>query len=141
LSAVNGHTLFTSLVWYRPISALVARFDPLGLKPGHHLFTLLLNRSEAATIHWACQFAGIIVTPLNWRSSADELDYCLDDAEAKAIAYEEVSAAAVRSSHAALMRPRVAIGLPESSDISFESIVERKAEDGAPRVDAAASSV
>ena len=44
-------------------------------KPGDHLVTLLQNRWEAATIHWACQFAGIIVTPLNWRSTADELDY------------------------------------------------------------------
>ena len=26
-------------------------------------------------MHWACQFAGIIITPLNWRSTADELDY------------------------------------------------------------------
>ena len=30
-----------------------------------------------ATLHWACQFVGIVVTPLNWRIKADELDYCL----------------------------------------------------------------
>ena len=40
---------------------------------------LLQNRWEAATLHWACQFAGIIITPLNWRAKADELDYCLDE--------------------------------------------------------------
>ncbi len=42
-------------------------------------------------MHWACQFAGIIITPLNWRSTADELDYCIDNAEAKALVYEGVS--------------------------------------------------
>ena len=39
---------------------------------------LLQNRWEAATLHWACQFAGVIITPLNWRAKADELDYCRD---------------------------------------------------------------
>ena len=78
--------------WYRRISALVAGFDALGLKPGDHLVTALQNNWQAATIHWACQFAGIIITPLNWRSTADELDYCLDNAEAKALVYEAVSA-------------------------------------------------
>ena len=57
--------------WYRRISALVAGFDALGLKPGDHLVTVLQNRWQAATIHWACQFAGIIITPLNWRSTAE----------------------------------------------------------------------
>ena len=65
--------------WYRRISALVAGFDALELKPGDHLVTVLQNRWEAATMHWACQFAGIIITPLNWRATADELDYCLDE--------------------------------------------------------------
>ena len=59
---------------------------------------VLQNRWEAATLHWACQFAGVIVTPLNWRSTADELDFCLENAEAKAIVYEDVSAEAVRAS-------------------------------------------
>ena len=84
--------------WYRRISALVAGFDALELKPGDHLVTVLQNNWQAATIHWACQFAGIIITPLNWRSTADELDYCLDNAEAKALVYEAVSAEAVTAS-------------------------------------------
>jgi 2-furoate---CoA ligase len=42
-----------------------------------------------ATVHWACQFAGIIVTPLNLRVKPEELDYCLTDAEARAVTFEE----------------------------------------------------
>ena len=64
---------------------VVAGLDALGLKPGDHLVTVLQNRWEAATLHWACQFAGIIITPVNWRATADELDFFCEDAEAKAL--------------------------------------------------------
>src|SRR5262249_58130243 len=102
---------------------LVAGLDALGLEGGDHLVTVLQNRWQAATIHWACQFAGIIVTPLNWRSSADELDFCVGDAEAKAIVYEEVSTAAVRASNQARARPRIAIGEARAQDLAFDSLI------------------
>ena len=102
---------FTYAEWYRRISALVAGFDRLGLKPGDHLVTVLQNNWQAATIHWACQFAGIIITPLNWRSTADELDYCLDNAEARALVYEDVSAAAVKASAEAGKCQKIAVGV------------------------------
>jgi hypothetical protein len=50
---------------------------------GDHLLVVLQNRWEMATLHWACQFAGIVMTPLNWRAKPEEIDYCLADAEAK----------------------------------------------------------
>ena len=52
--------------------------------PGDHLVPLLQNRVEAALIHWACQFAGIVVTPLNWRAKADELRAALEDRQTPA---------------------------------------------------------
>ena len=82
-----------------------------GCKPGDHLVTALQNNWQAATIHWACQFAGIIITPLNWRSTADELDYCLANAEAKALVYEAVSADAVKASAEAGKRQKIAVGI------------------------------
>src|SRR2546429_9394880 len=85
LAIVDGNVRLTYSAWYQRISALVAGFDALGLKPGDHLVTVLQNRWQAATIHWACQFAGLIITPLNWRSTAEGLNFCVDDAEAKAI--------------------------------------------------------
>src|SRR5712692_286904 len=138
---VDGDLRLSYRDWYRRISALVAGFDALGLAPGDHLVTLLQNRFEAATIHWACQFAGIIITPLNWRSTAVELDFCLADAKAKAIVYEEVSAEAVRSCEQAQARLRIAVGIPLSQDASFDSLVGRSADDAQPRVDAEAWSV
>jgi 2-furoate---CoA ligase len=141
LAIVDGDVRLTYRAWYQRISALVAGFDQLGLAPGDHLVTLLQNRWEAATIHWACQFAGIIITPLNWRSTADELDFCAGDAEAKAIVYEEVSAEAVRSSDQARTCPRIAIGVRRSQDLAFESLVGGSADAVQPRVDAEAWSV
>ena len=98
LAIVDGDVRLTYAQWYRRISALVAGFDSIGLKAGDHLVTALQNRWEAATLHWACQFAGIIITPVNWRSTAAEIDFYLEDAEAKALVYEDASAAAVAGS-------------------------------------------
>jgi 2-furoate---CoA ligase len=141
LAIVDGDMRLTYGDWYRRISALVAGFDALGLASGDHLVTVLQNRWEAATIHWACQFAGVIITPLNWRSTADELDFYVADAEAKAVVYEQVSAEAVRSSTEAQKRARVAVGLPGAQDLAFEALTATAADDAQPRVDAEAWSV
>src|SRR5882757_3101655 len=111
LAIADGGVRFTYTEWYRRISTLVAGFDALKLKPGDHLVTVLQNNWQAATIHWACQFAGIIITPLNWRCTTDELDYCLENADAKALVYESVAAEAVKVSKLASTMPRSAVGL------------------------------
>src|SRR5260370_41313788 len=95
LAIIDGSVRLSYRAWYGRISALVCGFDELGLRPGDHLVTALANNWQAATIHWACQFAGVIITPLNWRSSSHELDFCLADAHAKAAGYESVSAKSV----------------------------------------------
>src|SRR4051794_18843312 len=61
LAVVDGPVRLTYAEWYRRISSLVSAFDALGLAPGDHLVTVLQNRWEAATVHWACQLAGIII--------------------------------------------------------------------------------
>src|SRR6478672_2120924 len=98
LAIVDGELRLTYREWYSRISAVTAALGALGLRPGDHLITLLQNHWEAATLHWACQFAGIIITPLNWRSTAGELDYCIENAQAKALVYEAVSADALKAS-------------------------------------------
>jgi 2-furoate---CoA ligase len=75
---VDGHVRLTYAQWYARISSLVASFDLIGLKSGDHLITALQNGWEAASVHWACQLAGVIITPVNWRAKADELDFCID---------------------------------------------------------------
>ena len=110
VALIDGDLRFTYRQWYQTISALVASFDRLGLKPGDHVVTLLQNRWEAATLHWACQFAGLVITPVNWRAKTDELNYCIENSEAGAIFYEDVSAEAVKQSSWAGGLRRVSAG-------------------------------
>ncbi|MCZ2928578.1 AMP-binding protein, partial [Acinetobacter baumannii] len=65
----------------------------LGLRRGDHLLSILQNRHEAATLHWACQFAGIVMTPLNWRAKPEEIDHVLKDSGARVLVYEQASEA------------------------------------------------
>ncbi|MGA7788749.1 MAG: AMP-binding protein, partial [Xanthobacteraceae bacterium] len=53
LAIADGEVRLTYAQWFRRISALVDGFDAIGLSPGDHLVTLLQNRWEAATLHWA----------------------------------------------------------------------------------------
>ncbi|MFL5093330.1 MAG: AMP-binding protein [Xanthobacteraceae bacterium] len=138
---VDDDVRLTYRQWYGRISALVAGFDELGLKRGDHLITVLQNRWQAATLHWACQFAGVVITPLNWRATADDLDFCIADAEAKAVVYEDVAAEAVRASKEAGNLPRIAVGAPQTDELSFDSLAARTAPDAEPRVTADAWSV
>jgi 2-furoate---CoA ligase len=141
LAVVDGELRLTYGQWYRRISALVAGLDSLGLAPGDHIVTALQNRWEAATLHWACQFAGVIVTPVNWRSTAGELDFFVADADAKALVYEDCSAAAAAGSQLAPRLPRIALDGASPGATSFAALIDRDAAEAQPRVDAEAWSV
>jgi 2-furoate---CoA ligase len=141
LAIVDGAVRLTYAQWYARISAVLAGLDAIGLMPGDHLLTLLQNRWEAATLHWACQFAGIVITPVNWRAKADEIDYCLENSEAKAVVFEEVSAEALRGAGEAKARRRIAFGLAQPGEIAFDTLLAQAARDAEPRVSADAWSV
>ena len=140
VAIVDGVLRLSYRQWLEKISALISGFDALELYPGDHLVTLLTNSWQAASVHWACQFAGLIVTPLNWSSTSDELDFYLSDAEAKAIIYEGISAKAVDGGRAQKCT-RIAIGLSGAKDIPFESLLDRKSKGAEPRVGADAWSL
>src|ERR1700683_2028805 len=127
LAIVDGATRLTYRAWYGKISALGAAFGELGLGPGDHLITVLQNRWEAASLHWACQLAGIIITPVNWRATGQEIDFCIADADARAIVYQDVSAQALAASKQARHLPRIAVAIPGSPDLDFARLVENKA--------------
>jgi len=132
LAVVDGAVRLTYKEWYGRISSVIAGLDMLGLKPGDHIVTVLTNRWEAATLHWACQFAGIILTPVNWRATAGELDFFCEDAGARALIYEDMSAEAARACQA---------GCPGMSVGDFGEWFKLKAPDAQPRGDAEVWSV
>lgn len=91
----DGDKRFNYREWFDRTQAVAHGLEGLGLKLGDRLLVVMQNRWQMAALHWACQFSGIIVTPLNWRSKTEEIDYCLTDADVKAIAFDASSAEAV----------------------------------------------
>lgn len=125
LAVVDGEVRLTYAQWLDRIAAVADGLGALGLKHGDHLVTVLQNRWEAATLHWACQFAGIVMTPVNWRATPDELDFVLENAEAKALAFEPVAQAAVAASALAQRLPRIGVGV--AADAAFEALAAGRA--------------
>src|SRR6218665_3330035 len=77
IALVDGATRLSYAEWAQRIGAAQRGLKALGLGRGDHLLSILQNRAEAATLHWACQFAGIVMTPLNWRAKPEEIDHVL----------------------------------------------------------------
>ncbi len=144
LAIVDRDVRLTYAQWYARISSLVASFDDIGLRPGDHILTTLQNCWQAATVYWACQVAGLIITPVNWRAKVDELDFYIVNSEARAVAYQDVSTeAAVRSRHGAQL-PLVFVGDGErgaEKALSFGDMIAETTVDAAPRVGADAWSI
>ncbi|MCZ6860441.1 MAG: AMP-binding protein [Alphaproteobacteria bacterium] len=81
--------------WYDRVRSVAGGLRAMKLHAGDHLVVVLSNRNETATLYWACQMLGVIFTPFNWRATGEEVAYVLEDAEAKAVVFEELSSEAV----------------------------------------------
>jgi len=136
IAAVEGDTRLTYAAWLEQILRVAQGLDELGLEHGDHLLVVLQNRLEMATLHWACQFLGVIVTPLNWRAKPEEIDYCLIDAVAKAIVYEEVSAEAVAQSAEAPNVPRIVVGADAQATHAYAGLLATQPWTAGPRATA-----
>jgi 2-furoate---CoA ligase len=107
---VDGARRWTYTELLADVCKLAGGLQDLGLHPGDRFVSLLQNAAEAALLHWAAQLSGIAIVPLNWRATAEELDYCAENAEAKAVFYQDVSVDAVQGSAIAQGLPRIAAG-------------------------------
>lgn len=116
VAIVDGDLRLTYDAWAEQIGCVVAGLDDLGLRAGEHLVSVLQNRWEAATLHWACQFAGLVITPVNWRATSNELEYVLVDCEARALFYETASSDAVAGAPTAEKLPRIRVGSARELD-------------------------
>ena len=87
LAIVDGERRLSYGQWGQEIARLAGGLSALGLAPGDHLVAVLSNRHEMATLYWAAQFLRLIFTPFNWRASAEEIAFVIEDAEARAARY------------------------------------------------------
>jgi 2-furoate---CoA ligase len=107
---IDGASRWTYAEMLNDACKVAAGLKGMGLQPGDRFVSLLQNTSEAALLHWAAQLSGIAIVPLNWRAKAEELDYCAENAEAKALFFQDLSADAAAASAVAEALPRVASG-------------------------------
>ncbi|TDY26772.1 2-furoate---CoA ligase [Paraburkholderia sp. BL6665CI2N2] len=129
LALVDGELALTYAQWHGLIVKVAEGLRGLGLAHGDRLLVVLQNRWEMATLHWACQFAGVVIVPLNWRAKPDELEYCVTDAGVKAIVYEPVCADAVAQSPAAQRLPRIGLDDVQGCTASFDTLLAQAAPD------------
>jgi 2-furoate---CoA ligase len=94
-----------------------------GTQRGDHVLAIMQNRWQMATLHWACQFLGAIITPLNWRARADEIDYCVTDSEARAVVFDASSAEEVGASGACRQILRIGTDTDAASTITFSDLL------------------
>ena len=120
LALVDSGVRLTYAQWHEQIGRTVTGLQRLGLGRGDRLLSLLQNRHQAATLHWACQFLGVVIVPLNWRAKSDEIDYCLADAAAKAVFFDASSEEATGASGGARALPRIGVGPLESKDATCD---------------------
>ena len=88
---VDGTARFDYATWFDVANRLAGELAALGIERGDRLAVVLQNRWEAAALHWTCQLAGAVTVPLNWRSTAAELDFFLRDSGAAALAFDDVA--------------------------------------------------
>ncbi len=110
VALVDGDLQLTYAEWLPRVAALADGLHRVGLKKGDRLVTALQNTADAATLHWACQFAGVVIVPINWRVTPDELDFVLDDAEGTALVFDASSEDAVKGSLRAPGMPWISVG-------------------------------
>jgi len=123
LAVVDGALRLDYAQWLPRIGAIASGLDRIGVRTGDRLLVMLQNRWEMASLHWACQFLGVVVTPLNWRAKAEEADYCAVDAGACAVVFEGVSAEAIAGAPACQQLPRIAVGGAPGGSLRFDELL------------------
>ena len=132
LAVVDGERRFDYAAWLDTAARLAAGLGSLGLERGDRLAVIMQNRWEMAALHWACQLAGVVAVPLNWRSNAGELDYFLEDSGAAALAFDGSAVDAVAGSARAPRLRRIVTGDVPGGTAEFGDLLRAPAE-AAPR--------
>jgi long-chain acyl-CoA synthetase len=99
-----------------------------GLRSGDAVALLSGNRPEFAEAFFACQRAGLRLTPVNWHLTGDEAGYIVADCEAKAILADHAAGALARAARAASRTCGVALAFGGGVE-SFESYEEALADE------------
>jgi len=84
----------------------------IGLEPGDGIAAYLANDVEFFDLYWACHRVGLYFTPVNWHLQEDEIQYIVDNCDAKALfAHARFAELAQRvASRSPKLKERFAVG-------------------------------
>ncbi|MFI5398538.1 MAG: AMP-binding protein [Candidatus Binatia bacterium] len=113
ISEGYGQRTFSEL--NRRANQLVRALRARGVREGDHIALLCANRPEFAEVVAAVNRCGLILSPVNWHLSADEIAYVVADCGAKAFIAEtrfaEAATLVTRCSDRAAVRLAVGAGI------------------------------
>lgn len=133
VALVDGDARLSYEDWFTHISALVAGLADMGLTRGARMIVAMQNNRAAASLHWACQLAGVIIVPINWRATPDEIGFFIDNSEARALAFDSSSAKAVAGTPQAQSLPRLAYDITAPGALDYTQITSTSAPDASPQ--------
>lgn len=125
LAVVDGPVRMTYAEWNDEIARVAHGLTGLGIDSGDAVAAVLSNRVETATLFWACQRIGAAFVPFNWRGSADDFAYVIENCEAKVFFYEPRSEASAVEALRATGFPedrRVRVGGAAGEGAAFEDL-------------------
>jgi len=97
LAIVDGDRRYTYVEWDERVSTVANALRSLGVGKGDRVVQVTKNREENCAIHMACQKLGSVNTPINFRWASGEIEFCVNDAEARLVVIEEATAERVLS--------------------------------------------
>ena len=125
LAVVDGAVRMTYAGWDGEIGRVAGGLTRLGIGTGDAVAAVLSNRVEMATLFWACQRIGAVFVPFNWRGSAEDFAFVLENAEARAFFYEPRSEGSAVEALKATGFPadrRVRVGGVQGEGATYEEI-------------------
>ena len=125
LAIVSATTRLTWRELDRDSDRLAAQLVAMGLPPGDRVASLMPNRCEFLAHYLACLKAGLIVTPLNYRYAAPEIDYALGKSGASMLFAHAERAADIEASRLAGQLPfgLISYGGSLEESVRFEDLV------------------
>ena len=86
---ITGAGVQTYAEMTQDVTKLANALQALGLGKGDHLGVMSVNSSQYVVTYYACAKLGVTFVPLNYRAKAEELEYMINTAEAKALFLSE----------------------------------------------------
>jgi 2-furoate---CoA ligase len=100
LAIVDGERRYAYAEWDERVNKVANVLRELGVRRGDRVVQVIKNREENCAVHFACQKLGAVNTPINFRWASGEIEYCVNDAEARLVVFEQATSESVLGARA-----------------------------------------